>query len=57
MERLPGGGLVKYNGEKVTDFEKLTQLIGANRVGDKVMVEILRGEEKLTKKLTLGEWK
>ncbi|MCH7725153.1 MAG: PDZ domain-containing protein [Planctomycetes bacterium] len=49
--------IVKYDGEKVTDFQKLTQLIGANRAGEKVTIEVLRGEEKLTKKLTLGEWK
>lgn len=48
--------IVLYEGKRAPDFETLTKLIAANKAGDTVTMEILRGEEKLTKKITLGEW-
>lgn len=48
--------IYEYEGQPVTDFKSLTGLIGKNRAGDTVTVKLLRGETRLTKKVTLGEW-
>lgn len=48
--------IAKFNGKKVFDFESLTKLIGENAPGDTVPLEVIRGTETFTKKLTLGEW-
>lgn len=52
----PGDVITKYKGEAVADFEELRSMIARNRAGDIVEVEIVRGDEKLNKKITLGEW-
>lgn len=48
--------IVTYEGEKTVDFENLTKLIARNKAGDTVSMVIHRGEQELTKKITLGEW-
>ncbi|MEM7314057.1 MAG: PDZ domain-containing protein, partial [Planctomycetota bacterium] len=48
--------IVKYNDKPVTDFESLRALIAENHVGDKIPVELKRGNETLKKTVTLGEW-
>lgn len=48
--------IVKIGDKKVADFESLTQIVSLMQGGDTAEVEILRGDEKLTKKITLGEW-
>ncbi len=51
-----GDVIVKYDGKLAKDFDSLTTLIAVNRPGDTVSLEILRGGETFTKKVTLGEW-
>ena len=51
-----GDIITEYGGKPVPDFEALTKLIGENAAGDNVQVKLRRGEEELTKELTLGEW-
>ena len=48
---------VTFGGEKVEDFAKLTALIGKYKPDDRVMVEVMRGEQLLTKEVKLGSWK
>jgi S1-C subfamily serine protease len=52
----PGDVIIKYGGKATPDFERLTELISANRPGDTVALEYLRGSELLTREVTLGEW-
>jgi hypothetical protein len=51
-----GDVITKYEGQKVEDFETLTELIGANDVGESITLEVWRQGEVLEKKLKLGEW-
>lgn len=46
----------EYEGKKVTDFKTLTTMISENAPGDTVTIKIIRGNEKLTKRITLGDW-
>jgi len=48
--------IYEYEGKKVTDFKILTARISDNKPGDKVTIKIIRGNEKLAKTITLGEW-
>ncbi|MCY2991912.1 MAG: PDZ domain-containing protein [Planctomycetota bacterium] len=48
--------LYEYEGQKVNDFEMLTALISKNKAGDTVTLKLIRGDERLVKKVTLGEW-
>ena len=48
--------IYEYEGQKVTDFEMLTALISKNKAGETVTIKLLRGDERLVKKVTLGEW-
>lgn len=39
---IPGDIIIAYDGKAAPDFDKLTKLISANDVGDKVRVELMR---------------
>lgn len=52
-----GDRFVRFGGEKVDDFEKLTELIGKYKPGDRVKVEVMRGDAPLAKEVRLGAWK
>ncbi len=49
--------IVRFQNEQVPDFETLTTLIGSRNPGDKVTVELRRGNELLKKEVELGAWK
>ena len=49
-----GDVIIAYSGSDVSDFKQLIQLIHAGKVGDTVTVEILRGQTRMAKSLTLG---
>jgi membrane protease YdiL (CAAX protease family) len=49
-----GDVIIKYNNHEVSDFAQLLQFIRAGRVGDTATVEILRGQTRMTKRLTFG---
>ncbi|MBI85955.1 MAG: hypothetical protein CMJ81_22385 [Planctomycetaceae bacterium] len=48
--------ILSYDGQKVTDFNGLRQLISTHLPGRQVQVVVQRGEKKLTKQVTLGAW-
>ena len=52
-----GDEVVRFNNQPVHNFEELTVMIGEKGAGDKVTLEIHRGETTLTKEVTLGQWK
>jgi hypothetical protein len=49
--------ITKFGGHEVSNFETLTTLIGDRDSGDKVTIELKRGEEVLKKEVKLGAWK
>lgn len=49
-----GDIILKFNGEKVTNFDALRELIGKNKVGEVVDIRILRNSKSLGVKVTLG---
>lgn len=48
--------IVKYQDKPIADFDALTVEISKNKPGDTVTLEILRNDQKIEKKVTLGEW-
>ena len=48
--------VISYDGKPVTSIDDLTKSIGQNVVGDRVTVEIQRGDETLELNVVLGEW-
>ncbi len=53
---LTGDVLTKYREKPVVTFEQLTELISQDEASKTVSIEILRGTQRLTKRITLGEW-
>ena len=51
-----GDLIEKYEGQPVQNFEELTAAIARNAPGDVVSLQIVRGDEALTKRLKLGDW-
>lgn len=52
-----GDVVTKFQDRAVNDFQGLRAEIGAYDAGDKVKVEITRGNDTLQKEVTLGDWK
>jgi S1-C subfamily serine protease len=48
--------IVKFDGQKVLDFEGLTALIGKHAPGATVRLEILRDSKTTVKEVKLGAW-
>lgn len=46
-----------FDGRPVTDFDKLIELIGSTKPGDKIKVEVLRDFQKVTLEPVMDEWK
>lgn len=53
---LVGDVILRYDGKETPDFDALTKCISQNAAGDTILVQVLRGEERLERKVTLGEW-
>jgi putative serine protease PepD len=53
---LQGDIITAIDGEKVPDFARLTARVAQHEPGDKIKLEVLRGEEKRTLSVTLGSW-
>ena len=49
--------IMKFQDQPVPDFVTLTTLIGARVAGEKVTIEVRRGEATLKKEVELGAWK
>ncbi len=49
----PGDVIVKYEGQEVTDDKQLTRFVREGMVGDKVSLEIVRGDRTMTKRVVL----
>jgi serine protease Do len=47
--------ITKLDGQKIENFDDLARVLGKKKAGDKVDVEVKRGEETLTLKVTLGK--
>jgi S1-C subfamily serine protease len=52
-----GDVLIAYGGQKIDNPDDLYRLRYAHYEGDKVMVTVLRGNEKITKEVTLEAMK
>jgi S1-C subfamily serine protease len=50
----PGDIILALDGHPLPDFDRLTAHIAQHKPGDKVKVDLLRGEDKLTLEATLG---
>ena len=50
-----GDVVTKIDGKPLKDFDRLTAMISQHQPGDVVDVTILRGEETLTKRVTLSD--
>jgi hypothetical protein len=53
---VPGDIIATIDGHRLPDFDRLTVRISQHQPGDKVEIEILRGEKKLKLSVTLGSW-
>jgi hypothetical protein len=51
-----GDVITKFAGQKAPDFEALTALIGKQRPGDTVKIELIRRGQTMNKEVQLGEW-
>ena len=49
--------IVKFDGQKVTEFKEMIDIIKNKHAGDKVVIEIMRGVELLTKEAVLETWR
>jgi hypothetical protein len=45
-----------YNDQPVQTMEELTEMIGRHAVGDTVTIELQRGNQRITREVTLGAW-
>jgi hypothetical protein len=52
----PGDEIATFDGVTVHNFEEFTAQVSTKFPGDKVTLEIRRGEQTLSKELTLGRW-
>ena len=48
--------IVSFEGQPIHSFKEFTELVAEKYGGDRVKLEIRRGEEVLTKQVTLGKW-
>lgn len=53
---VAGDVILALDGHAVPDFDRLTARIAQHKPGDKIQVDIGRGEEKLSTQVTLGSW-
>jgi ketosteroid isomerase-like protein len=50
-----GDVLIEYGGSKIDNYVDYARLVHAYSEGEKVMVTVMRGPEKITKEVTLGQ--
>jgi hypothetical protein len=53
---VAGDVIATIDGQSLPDFDRLTVRVAQHQPGDKVGVEIIRGEKKLKISVTLGSW-
>jgi len=53
---VPGDVIVSIEGQPLPDFDRLTARIAQRNPGDQVEVEILRGNQRMKRLVTLGRW-
>lgn len=53
---VPGDVIATIDGHPLPDFDRLTVRVAQHQPGDKVGMEIIRGEQKLKITVTLGSW-
>src|SRR5262245_62104024 len=52
----PGDVIVKYDGETLSNFERLIEITSSHKPGDRVELEVRRGETTITLKARLTGW-
>jgi serine protease Do len=50
----PGDVITRFDGKEVTTFESLVELVGEKRPGDKVKIEVKRGDDTFLLDLVIG---
>lgn len=53
---VPGDVIAQIDGQPLPDFDRLTARIAQHAPGDEVDVQILRGDDRMTKRVKLGTW-
>jgi membrane-associated protease RseP (regulator of RpoE activity) len=53
---MPGDVITHLGDEDVPDFDRLTAHIGQCQPGKEITVTLIRGGDRLTKQVTLGQW-
>jgi beta-phosphoglucomutase-like phosphatase (HAD superfamily) len=53
---MPGDVITQIDGQPLPDFDRLTARIAQHSPGDEIDVQILRGEDRVTKRAKLGTW-
>jgi hypothetical protein len=53
---MPSDVIMQIDGKPLPDFDRLTAQIAQHSPGDEVEVQILRGEDRMTKRVKLGTW-
>jgi hypothetical protein len=53
---VPGDVIATIDGHPLPDFDRLTVQVAQHQPGDKVGMEIIRGEQKMKITVTLGSW-
>jgi hypothetical protein len=52
----PGDVITQIEGQPLPDFDRLTARIAQHAPGDEIDVQILRGDDRMTKRVKLGTW-
>jgi predicted metalloprotease with PDZ domain len=53
---VAGDVITQIDGQSLPDFDRLTARIAQHAPGDEIEVQILRGEDRVTKRVKLGAW-
>jgi hypothetical protein len=53
---LPNDVILKYDGERLTDFRRLIEITGNHSAGDKIELEVLRDGRIVKLEAVLGDW-
>jgi serine protease Do len=51
-----GDVILKYDGESLSNFDRLVEITGSHKPGDAVSLEVLRGDTKLNVVAQLTGW-
>jgi len=52
----PGDEIASFDGVPIHNFEEFTDQVSTKQAGDRVTLEVRRGDQTLTKEVTLKRW-